>query len=99
MAGFELDWSRVTVNPQDIMNEWGRANRFLDEMTIMWLSQDRDRLYLVFWKDCGRKREMAESLVEYLVTLSNETPKFVWITAPLAPSSKTIEFEGPHWRD
>jgi hypothetical protein len=99
MAGFDLDWSQVKGNRQDIMNEWGRASRVLDELTILGLSQDRSRLYLVFWKDCDKRREMATWFADYLVTLSAEAPKFVWIATPLVPSSKTIEFEGPNWRD
>ena len=99
MAGFNLDWSEVKGNKYDIMNEWGRASRYLDELTSWWLSEDRTKLYLVFWKDCDKKRELATTLADYLVTLSSEAPKFVWIATPLVPSPKTIEFEGPYWRD
>jgi hypothetical protein len=101
IAGFDLDWSHVKSSRWDIANHWDRplGADTIQPLTIISLEEDRSRLYLVFWKDCDKKREMAASLIDYWTRLSIEMPTFAWIAPPIAPSLKTVEFEGRYWRD
>ena len=101
IAGFELDWSNVKSSRWDIANQWGRplGAHTIEPLTIVALHSDRSRLYLVFVEDCDKKREMAQSVIDYWASVSSEMPRFIWIEGPIIPSSKTVEFEGRYWRD
>jgi hypothetical protein len=102
IIGYKMDFSDVKADPADIRNSLD----FRHDNAAWWeilagygFNMDGTRLYLQFARDCDKKAEMTEELIEFWRSKELELPKFERLKEPIIPSPWTIDIQGEAWID
>ena len=100
IAGVELLWTAEDTDRIGVLNQLGDAFVYTKSYPVAAQSiRDRQRIYIIFSKDCATKEQMME---EILAVYRENVPGFPphrTIKEPIEPSTKTIEAYGEEWSD
>ena len=102
IVGFNLDWSQVKSDRNDVLNSfvnWPLGSPRIGRLTAMSISLDGSQIYFQFNKNCYKSDEMAATLIGYWRSKGLDLPRFERIAGTIGPSTQTIDVRGPYWRD
>jgi len=101
IVGYRLDWSNLHKNRGDVANSIAAANRPLADETLAGLmfQKHHSELYLIFRTGCENKVAKAAKLFDGWREKGIDLPDFARIPDPIIPSTRTLDIQGPYWRD
>ena len=102
IVGFALNWAQVKSDPREVRREmyyWRPRHVNAPELAGTSMKPDGSRIYLQYRRHCEEKQQMAADLIGFWRSQGLDLPEFERLPEPIIPSTDTIDFRGPEWRD
>lgn len=100
IAGAELEWPPGQQDKIKTINKIAEADPVAHQYPTAGLSvRDSERIYVIFHRDCERRRLMMREIMERYERAVFGFPPYRIINKNIEPSPNTIQVYGGYWSD